>query len=231
MKKAIGYIRVSTDEQENGPDAQRADLVRWCESNGADLVAVFEDRGVSGAAEIDKRPGLLATLDALREHKADFLLVAKRDRLARDVIVGAMVERMAARAGAQVVAANGAGNGEGPEAQLMRRMVDAFAEYERQIIRARTKAALAAKKARRERTGQVPYGWTLGADGVHLEANEAEQEIIRAARELKSAGLSLRAVGAELATQGLLPRSGKSWHAKTVRGLLRAPLVGELVAA
>jgi len=221
MKKAIGYLRVSTDEQENGPDAQRADLVRWCESNGAELVAVFEDKGISGAAEIDKRPGLLAALDAIREHKADFLLVAKRDRLARDVIVGAMVERMAARAGAQVVAANGAGNGDGPEAQLMRRMVDAFAEYERQIIRARTKAALAAKKARRERTGQVPYGWTLGADGVHLEANEAEQGIIRAALELKTAGLSLRAIGAELARRGLLPRSGKRWYASSVRCLLQ----------
>jgi site-specific DNA recombinase len=227
MNKAIGYIRVSTSEQENGPDAQRAALVRWCESNGAELVAVFEDRGISGAAEIDKRPGLLSALSALREHKADCLLVAKRDRLARDMLVNAMIERLVERDKARVVSADGVGNGSGPEAEMLRGIMAVFAQYERAIIRARTKAALDAKKAKGERIGQVPYGWSLGADGVHLVPDEVEQEIIRAARELKKAGVSLRAVGAHLASKGLLPRCGKTWHAKTVRGLIAAPLVGE----
>ena len=68
----------------------------------------------------------------------------------------------------------------------------------------------------------MPYGWTLGADGVHLVANEAEQAIIAAARTLREQGLSLRKVGDALAAEGMLPRSGGSWHAKTVKDLLEA---------
>ena len=68
----------------------------------------------------------------------------------------------------------------------------------------------------------MPYGWTLGADGVNLEPCESEQRAILAAVELRESGLSLRKVGAELEAAGLLPRSGGKWHAKTVRDLLAA---------
>lgn len=81
--RAVGYIRVSTDEQVNGPKAQADALAAWCARNGVELVAVHHDHGVSGGAELDKRPGLLAALDELE--RGDVLLVAKRDRLARSV--------------------------------------------------------------------------------------------------------------------------------------------------
>jgi len=48
---------------------------------------VHEDRGVSGAAQLDRRPGLLAALDCLARHKATYLVAAKRDRFARDIVV------------------------------------------------------------------------------------------------------------------------------------------------
>jgi len=221
--KVVGYVRVSTDEQAHGADAQRDALARWCDAHGAELVAVHEDPGVSGGASLDARPGLLAAVDALREHDAGVLLVAKRDRLARDVVLAAMIERLAAREGARVASAAGEGTdgaADDPTALLMRRMVDAFAEYERAIIRARTKAALAAKQARGERTGGIPYGCSLADDGRTLEDNPAELEVMGAARELRAAGLSLRKVGAELEARGLLPRSGGRWHAETVKALL-----------
>src|SRR5204862_6543407 len=104
------------------------------------------------------RPGLLAAIDAVRAHGAGVLVVAKRDRLARDGLTAALVERLCEREAAGIQAADGAGNGEGPEAQLLRGIVDLFAQYERAVIRARTKAALAVKKARGERTGGVPLG-------------------------------------------------------------------------
>jgi len=53
--KVIGYIRVSTDEQALGPEAQREALNAWCEAHGARLCAVFEDIGVSGAIPLEKR--------------------------------------------------------------------------------------------------------------------------------------------------------------------------------
>ena len=154
----IGYIRVSTEDQKLGPEAQAEALKSWCSRHNAELVAVFSDLGVSGGAPLEKRTELLKAVDALKESKADGLLVAKRDRIARDVMIAAMIERLVERAGAKVISADGTGNGDTPEAQLMRNMISAFADYERALIRARTKAALAVKKSRGERTGQIPYG-------------------------------------------------------------------------
>ena len=221
-KKAVGYIRVSTNNQKNGPEVQRKDLERWALASKIELVAVFEDRGISGAAAIDKRPGLLAAIDALREHGAGVLAVQKRDRLARDVIAAAMVERLSARVGAVISCANGTGNGTGPEDLLMRRLLDAFAEYERAMIRGRIKATLALKKAKGEKTGgQVPFGWKVANDGKHLEASKPEQEIIRLAKELQASGLSLRAIRAELERREVFPRNGKSWSVGSVNRAIK----------
>ncbi len=126
---AVGYIRVSTEEQTLGPEAQRVALARWAEARKIQLVAVHEDRGVSGAAPLDRRPGLLAALASLESHSAAFLVAAKRDRLARDVIIAAQLERLVERQGARLVSADGAGEGDSPEAVLMRRLVDAIASY------------------------------------------------------------------------------------------------------
>ena len=206
---AVGYVRTSTEEQILGPEAQRAALAAWAVRTGAELVAVHDDRGVSGAAPLDKRPGLLAALADLKAKRAGVLIVAKRDRLARDPILAALVERMAERAGARVVSADGVGDGDGPEAQLMKRIIDAVAEYERALIKARTRAALAAKRAKGERTGTVPFGYLVAADGASLEPDEAEAAIVAAVLELRGAGLSVRGVAAELEARGLCNRVGR----------------------
>ena len=217
--KAIGYVRVSTDDQHLGPEAQRDALVRWCDANGAELLAVYVDHGVSGGAPLDKRPALLDALDALAENGAGVLLVAKRDRLARNVMIAAMVERMAERVGASIVAADGAGNGNSPEATLMRHMVDAFAEYERAIIRARTRTALAVKARKGERVGQVPFGYRLAADGVHLAAEPREQRVIALVQDLRAEGLTIRAIAGRLNADNV-PARGKRWHPTTVSRML-----------
>lgn len=221
----VGYIRVSTEDQNLGPDAQRAALETWAASRGAELVAVFEDLGVSGATPAADRPGLLAALGAVADHGADVLLVAKRDRLARDVVEAAMTERLAGRAGARVVSAAGEGTDgdvDDPTGLLMRRLVDAFAEYERAMIRSRTKAALAVKKARGERVGSVPYGYRLAADGRTLVEVPEELEVVRLARELRSGGMSFRAVAAELEARGHLSRTGRRFAPTQVSRIVDA---------
>jgi DNA invertase Pin-like site-specific DNA recombinase len=206
---AIGYVRVSTEEQSLGPEAQRAALERWAQSRGVRLAVVLEDHGISGGASVEKRPGLLAALAALREHGAGLLVAAKRDRIARDTVIAAMVEQAAGRAGAMLTTADGSSDGAGPEGALMRGIVDVFAAYERGVIRARTRAALAVKRTRGERIGVVPYGYSLAADGVHLEENPAEQSVLAAIREMRAAGLSLRAVMVECERRGLLSRAAR----------------------
>jgi hypothetical protein len=80
------------------------------------------------------------------------------------------------------------------------------------------------KKARGERSGEVPYGWRLGPDGVHLHPEPAEQRILVAARRHQAEGPSLRAIGARLKGAGIAPRSGGRWHPQTVANALQGRL-------
>ena len=170
--KAVPYYRESTDEQAEsgaGKAAQHDSCEAWSKRLGIPMSEPCVDDGVSGAAPLDKRPGLLDALAAL--DKGDILLVAKRDRLGRDPIVVAMIEAAVKRQGCRIVSAAGEGTeDDDPTSVLMRRIIDAFAEYERLIIKARTRAALAAKKRRGQRTGSVPFGSDLVDDGSRSKA-------------------------------------------------------------
>jgi site-specific DNA recombinase len=220
--RVVGYIRVSTNEQHLGPEAQRRALVAWCTANDATLVAVHEDQGVSGGAALDRRPGLMAALAALPQNDAGVLLVAKRDRLARDVVLAAMIERLAERAGAQVTAADGAGNGAGPEAALMRGLIDLFAQYERALIRSRTKAAMSVMRARGQRVGSVAYGYCLAADKRYVEPETHEKRVIAMLQEWRTQGLSISAIVKRL-DENSVPARGRRWHRTTVARILRRP--------
>jgi DNA invertase Pin-like site-specific DNA recombinase len=169
---------------------------------------------------IDQRPALVAALAALREHGAGVLVVAKRDRIARDVVLTAGVERAAAQCGAAVVSAAGEGNGAAPADQFMRTVIDGAAQYERALIRARTRAALAAKRARGEAAGNAPFGFDVTVDG-RLVPNERERATLAAVRELRASGLPVRAIAAELAIRGLVSaRTGRAYGKSQVGRML-----------
>ncbi len=222
-RKAVGYIRVSTDEQHLGPEAQHAALTAWCARTGTELVAIHADHGVSGGAPLEDRPALLAAVAALKTHGAGVLLVAKRDRLARDHIVNGMIHDRVNRSGAQVCSADGHGNGDAPEAMLMARMVEAFGQYERSLIRARTRAALQVKKSRGERISREPaYGYRLNATRTHVEVDHHEQRVVGLVRTYRQEGLPLRDIGARLTAVGLRPRSGGTWNPKTIRNIAQS---------
>jgi len=218
---AVAYIRVSTDEQRLGPEAQRASIEAWARTSGVTVAAWCVDAGVSGAAAPGERPALTGALAALTSNGAGLLVVAKRDRLARDVVLAAMIERAAVSSGARVVSAAGEGNGEGPADAFMRTVIDGAAQYERALIRARTKAALGAKRAKGEKTGgDAPYGFALGADGVHLEPVDAEQRTIARAHALAAEGRSLRAVASALAAEGRFSRTNRPFAAMQIARML-----------
>ena len=99
----------------------------------------------------------------------------------------------------------------------------ALAEMERGIVAERTKAALQHKKAKFEKTGgAILYGYQLSEDGNCLIENPAEQEVIQEARELKSSGLSLRAISKQLAKKGFMARNGKPFQAIQISRILAA---------
>ena len=221
--RVVIYLRVSTDEQQEsglGLEAQLAACRAFAERMGWEVVAVFTD-AMSGGLALEKRTVLLDALAALV--KGHVLLVAKRDRLGRgDIMTTAMIEASVKRAGATIRSAAGEGTeSDEPTDILMRRIIDAFGEYERLIIKARTRSALKAKKARGERYGQVPFGQRLAADGVRLERDQVEALAVALIVELRAASTSLRAIASELERQEVPTKNGRPWKHSTVHGVLR----------
>lgn len=210
--KAVAYVRVSTAEQAEsraGVNAQLDSIRRRYPE-----VLVFSDEGVSGASALADRPGLLDALGALEP--GDVLVVAKRDRLARDMVVAALVEREVAKRGAAIVSAAGEGSdSEGPEGFLVRRMMDLLAEYERMLIVARTRAAMKAKKARGEVVGRVPFG--KRRDGKDLVDSPEEIAVVYDMSRLRAGGFTFRQIARKL---GPHPRTGRPWsHSQVLRML------------
>src|SRR5580658_2948689 len=192
---AVAYIRVSKDDQKLGPEAQRASVESWAAREGVSVASWHVDQGVCSVDPLDERAGLVAALASLREHGAGILVVAKRDRIARDPVLTAGVERAAAAAGAVVQSAAGEGNGSTPADEFMRGVIDSASRYERALIRARTTAALAVIRARGQKTGGgLPYGYRLDVDGRTLVVVQGEQATIDRARALAAEGRTLRAV-------------------------------------
>lgn len=220
--KAVAYLRVSTDDQSLGLEAQSALIASYAATNQLEVVATERDEGVSGGSEMDARDGLVRAMGEISASKASVLLVAKRDRLARDTFIACTIERACAKLGAQVVCADGVGNGDDPASQFMRRILDAAAEYERGIIRGRVKAALAVKKARGELTGSAPYGYraVTAPSGVQrLQPDVDEQELVARARTLRATGLSFRQVAVAL-DKGFVSRSERPFHPEQVRRMV-----------
>jgi len=178
--RAIGYCRVSTDAQREsglGLEAQAASIVATAARLRLPLVATFTDAGISGSAGVEARPALADALNALR--RGDVLIVAKRDRIARDAFLSVLVEREAAKKGARIISAAGEGTEtDDPGAVFTRRILDAVAELERALTAARTRSALRAKRARGECAGTQPYGHRVNGDGRTLHPYEPERAIV-----------------------------------------------------
>lgn len=230
--RAIIAARVSTDDQAesgNGINAQLDACRAWAARQGCPVVGPFLDEGISGAAPLDKRPGLLLALAEVG--KGDVLLVAKRDRLGRDVVIVATIEAMVRARGGRVISAAGEGTeGDAPADALMRMLIDSFAVYERLVIKARTKAALDAKARRGERTGKVPIGRLLVDDGRRSKAGRplalieslAELATIDLIRELRSQGLGPRPIARELTARGIPTKEGGAlWAHTTIIRILK----------
>jgi DNA invertase Pin-like site-specific DNA recombinase len=222
--RAIGYRRVSTLEQSHsglGLDAQEVAITNAAARLAIPVSATFTDAGISGGLPLEQRPGLLGALDTLR--RGDVIVVAKRDRLGRDVLNVAMFERLVERKGARVVSAAGEGTEtDDPTSRLMRQIIDCFAEYERALIRARTRAALAIKKTRGERCGGIPFGYQLAPDGRTLAESPVEKYVLEQLRCLRDRGYSYQAIAAELNRMGFRSRTGAEWVRQSVHALIRS---------
>lgn len=223
MKQAIGYVRVSTEQQAQegvSLEAQQAKIESWCKANGYQLAQVFVDAGVSGSLSVADRDGLSDALDTLKAIKAQALVVTKRDRLSRDYIEAGLIDRICAKAKAKVMATDAASNGDSPEDVMQRGMLDLFATYERLVIKMRTRAALQHKK----RTGQkycnqTPYGFEAIEGRLVQVAQEAA--VVAEIQAARQQGATLQAIANSLNGRGIPTKTGKQWQPATIHLLLK----------
>jgi len=205
MKNAVAYVRVSTVGQGKsglGLDAQRDAIARFAEQEGFRIVESFaEVETGKGADALGRRPKLAAALKAARKLKAP-VIVAKLDRLSRDVhfISGLMAQHVSF-----IVAELGTDTD-----PFMLHIYAALAEKERRLISERTKAGLAAAKRR---------GVKLGGRNAQSEKTAAEAKArAKLLRPILAefAAMSANQAAAELNRRKVATPSGGQWHATTV---------------
>jgi DNA invertase Pin-like site-specific DNA recombinase len=218
-RRCIAYYRVSTSKQGAsglGFEAQRAAVHRFAEAEGFDIIAEHtEIETGKGADVIDRRPVLAAALAEARKAEAP-VLVAKLDRLSRDVhfISGLMAHKtpfIVAELGADVDA-------------FMLHIWAALGQKERDLISMRTKEALAAAKARGVKMGNPDIDKARAAS---IEAKKANADA-HAARVLpvieairKTGVISLRGIAAELTARKVETARGGQWTAVQVGNILK----------
>jgi len=213
--KVIGYARVSTDEQAKsglGLEAQIAKIRSYADLFELTVTEIVIDDGISGKNL--KRPGLIKAIRAIKAGDAEGMLVAKLDRLTRNVAdLGTLVQNVFDKAelysvSEQINTKNAAG-------RLVLNVLVSVAQWERETICERTSDALQAKKARGEKTGgNVPFGFEV-VSGKLIE-NEAEQAVIEKIKELRANGLSLRKIADRLNEEGIGTKTGKQWNATQI---------------
>jgi len=214
MHKAIGYIRVSTQDQAaEGVSlaAQRAKIAAWCAANDYELVAVYEDAGISGGS-MTGRDGLKAALAAATKGMA--LVAYSISRLARstrDMLE--LADRLEAR-GVDLVSLTEKIDTTSAAGRMVFRMLAVLSEFERDQVAERTKAALAHKKSKGEKYGPVPFGFRE-IEGRLVEVRE-ESQVIAKVMAMREAGHTLREIAAKLNDDGIQGKKGGVWHASTV---------------
>ncbi len=218
MKPLVAYIRVSTSQQGKsglGIEAQREALVRFAGSEGFQIVAEFvEVETGKGSDALERRPELSAALAKARASKCP-VAVAKLDRLSRDVhfISGLMAHRVPF-----VVAELG------PDVDpFVLHLYAALAEKERSLISARTKAALAAAKARGTKLGnpKLATARKSAISAIKGEADRAAANVLPIIEDIRKSGIAtLRQIADSLNARGIPTARGGKWHAMTVRNIL-----------
>jgi len=213
--KYISYLRVSTARQGDsglGLDAQRAAVDRFLTANDGGLIQEFlEVETGKGSNALHRRPQLGAALDLARREKMT-LIVAKLDRLTRSARL--LLELVELSGGANLVFCDLPDVPSGPVGKFMLTQLAAVAEFEAGMISQRTKAALAAAKARGVRLGT--HGAVLAAQRkgeASARAADLRQHLI-AAR--KAGNVTLKAVADYLEAHQVPTRDGGRWHPTTV---------------
>ena len=212
MRQLVSYLRVSADRQRKsglGIDAQRAAIERFAEADGCTVLTEFvEAETGKGADALDRRPRLAAALAHARRARVA-VVVAKLDRLSRDVafISGLMAQRV------QFIVAELGADAD----PFMLHIYAALAEKERAMISERTRLALAQKRAQGlGNPTNLPEAGSLGATANRASADAFAANVLPIIQQIEASGVEgHRAIAKALNARGVRTARGGQWHDKT----------------
>lgn len=226
MAKVVGYVRVSTSEQEESIKAQVSKIEAYCTMKGITLAHIYIDHGVSGTTPLEDREQgalMLQTLSSRSKDRPTGIVAVRLDRCFRnasDCLVN--VEKWEKQnvalhlidlGGQSIDTSSAAG-------KFFVTIMAGAAEMERNLISERTSAVLQAKKSRGEVYTNPAFG--LDRDGDKLVTNDGEQAIIARIRSMREQGLSMWSIADVLNTEGVATKKGAKWYASTIKNVLAA---------
>ncbi|MFD9440010.1 recombinase family protein [Streptomyces sp. NPDC060006] len=237
MPTVVIYDRLSRLFAEEAPDHRIGACKAYAAKRGWEVVHVATDTNISGASTLESRPGMREVLAWLP--RVDYVLAAKLDRYARSVLEFQRLLDAAKSTRTTIVTEDGVVSPE--NASIIVNVLAAFAEYERDMIKARITASKQHFRARGNHLGGVaPYGYAVTGpvNNKRWIIDETAAAVLRdAADRLTSHGGSLTGLARELNDRGVLPPAeharqrdgrklrGQRWHSTTLRDVLYSPAV------
>ena len=218
--RAVGYVRVSTDQQAQegvSLEAQQTRIRAHCVSQEIELVDIVIDDGYS--AKSLERPGVKRVLAMLTAGRADGVVVVKLDRLTRSVKDLGILLDTYFREGLpySLLSVSDAIDTRSAGGKLLLNVLMSVAQWEREAISERTQEAMNELKRRGVRLGGAGFGWqwTKAPDATgrrQLIPHPKEQAAVRRICALYRQGLSVHTIAKRLDRDGIRARGGKSWE-------------------
>jgi site-specific DNA recombinase len=221
MIRAIGYCRVSTEQQATDGvsiELQIEKIKQYCHLYNYDLLDIVVDAGIS--AKSLKRPGITNVLQCLTNHEADALIVYKLDRLTRSLADWSVLikDYFNDKSGKTLLAVMDQIDTSTAAGRMCLNLMMTVYQWEREVISERTKVALQHKKSKGQPLGSAKFGEDINK--VNLSPNLAEQEILNLIIHLRSDGNTLQQIADYLNENNYLTKRSKQWYPKTVKNVI-----------
>lgn len=221
--KAFGYLRVSGKAQIEGDGFERQEraIRAYAKAHRINIVNVFKELGVSGSKDIANRPAFVAMMEALHGDGVKLVLVESLGRLARDLMVQESILHDLKRHGFNLVSVTEPDLcNDDPSRKLMRQIMGAFHEYEKQMIVVKLRGARQRTKTKHGRCeGRKPYGYYPG-----------EAANLNRMKELHGSGMTATEIAAILRAERRKTRNGGDWLQPTVSKILSRQSAGDRMA-
>ena len=216
--QALGYARVSTDEQARegvSLDAQQSRIRAYCEAKELELVDMLTDDGISGKT-LD-RPALRELVQRCERGEVGHVVVVKLDRLTRrtrDLL--ALVDDLFLARKIELHSVGESLDTSTPHGRFVLTLFGGLAQMERELIGERTRSALAFKREQRQPTSHPPLSFRVNGSRERMVPIPAELEIVQWILDRWRSGLSYRAIAAKLNENGTPTKHGARWHHNTI---------------